>query len=324
MDIAITGSRGLVGSALVPALAAGHHPVRLVRGAPAGTDELGWDPDKGSIDAAGLEGVGAVVHLAGAGIGDKRWTPARKRLILESRTKGTGVLARALAGLSDKPAVLMSASGVDYYGPHGDESLTEATPPGRGFLADVCKQWEDATKPAADADIRVVHIRTGPVLSADGGLLGRLLLPFRMGLGGRVGSGEQYMSWIALDDHVAAILHLLTRDDSTGSYNLTAPNPVTNGEFTRRSAASLHRPTKIPTPLLPLKLRYGGELVQELLLTGRRVSRRASARSVTARPSNARGGAACGSGSTPTSARTLTTPSRSSPRRVAVMSTSWA
>jgi hypothetical protein len=272
MDIAITGSRGLVGSALVPALArAGHHPVRLVRGAPAGTDELGWDPDKGAIDAAGLEGIGAVVHLAGAGIGDKRWTPARKRLILESRTKGTGVLARALAGLSDKPAVLISASGVDYYGPHGGESLTEASPPGGGFLADVCKQWEDATRPAADAGVRVVHIRTGPVLSADGGLLGRLLLPFRMGLGGRVGTGDQYMSWIALDDHVAAILHLLTRDDSTGPYNLTAPNPVTNGEFTATLGRVLHRPTKIPTPLLPLKLRYGGELVDELLLTGQRV-----------------------------------------------------
>jgi uncharacterized protein len=272
MDIAITGSRGLVGSALVPALArAGHRPVRLVRGVRPGTDELGWDPDTGAIDAAGLEGIGAVVHLAGAGIGDKRWTPARKRLILESRTKGTDVLARALAGLVDKPAVLVSASGVDYYGPHGDETLTEASPPGGGFLADLCKRWEDAARPAADAGIRVAHIRTGPVLSADAGLLGRLLLPFRMGLGGRVGTGEQYMSWIAIDDHVAAILHLLTRDDGTGPYNLTAPNPVTNGEFTTTLGRVLHRPTKIPTPLLPLKLRYGGELVHELLLTGQRV-----------------------------------------------------
>jgi len=272
MDIAITGSRGLIGSALVPALArAGHRPVRIVRGAPSGTDELGWDPDAGAIDAAGLEGVDAVVHLAGAGIGDRRWTPARKRLILESRTKGTNALARALAGLADKPAVLISASGVDYYGPHGDETLTEASAPGGGFLADVCRQWEDATHPAADAGIRVAHIRTGPVLSGDGGLLGRLLLPFRVGLGGRVGSGEQYMSWIALDDHVDATLHLLGRDDSTGPYNLTAPNPVTNGEFTATLGRVLHRPTKIPTPLLPLKLRYGGELVHELLLTGQRV-----------------------------------------------------
>jgi uncharacterized protein len=272
MDIAITGSRGLVGSALVPELArAGHRPARLVRSVRPGADELGWDPDTGAIDAAGLEGIDAVVHLAGAGIGDKRWTPARKHLILESRTKGTDVLARALAGLVNKPAVLISASGVDYYGPHGDETLTEASSPGGGFLADVCKQWEDATKPAADAGIRVAHIRTGPVLGADGGLLGRLLLPFRMGLGGRVGTGEQYMSWIALDDHVAAILHLLTRADSTGPYNLTAPNPVTNGEFTTTLGRVLHRPTRIPTPLLPLKLRYGGELVHELLLTGQRV-----------------------------------------------------
>lgn len=272
MDIAITGSRGLVGSALVPELArAGHRPARLVRSVRPGADELGWDPDAGAIDAAGLDGIDAVVHLAGAGIGDKRWTPARKHLILESRTKGTDVLARALAGLVNKPAVLISASGVDYYGPHGDETLTEASSPGGGFLADVCKQWEDATKPAADAGIRVAHIRTGPVLGVDGGLLGRLLLPFRMGLGGRVGTGEQYMSWIALDDHVAAILHLLTRADSTGPYNLTAPNPVTNGEFTTTLGRVLHRPTRIPTPLLPLKLRYGGELVHELLLTGQRV-----------------------------------------------------
>src|SRR5437763_3269368 len=167
MNIAITGSRGLIGSALVPALArAGHRPVRIVRGAPAGTDEFAWDPDAGAIDAAGLEGVDAVVHLAGAGIGDRRWTPARKRLILESRTKGTNALARALAGLADKPPVLISASGVDYYGPHGYETLTEASPPGGGFLADVCRQWEDATKQDADAGIRVAILRTRPTLSA--------------------------------------------------------------------------------------------------------------------------------------------------------------
>jgi uncharacterized protein len=272
VDVAVTGSHGLVGSALVPALArAGHRPVRVVRRPTAGSDELRWDPDANAIDADALEGIDAVVHLAGAGIGDRRWTPARKRLILESRTKGTDVLARALAGLARKPAVLVSASGVDFYGPHGDEELTEESPAGSGFLADVCKRWEDATRPAEDAGIRVARIRTGPVLSGDGGLLGRLVLPFRMGLGGRVGGGDQYMSWIALEDHVAAILHLLARDESSGAYNLTAPNPVTNREFTAALGRVLHRPTRIPTPLLPLKLRYGSELVHELLLTGQRV-----------------------------------------------------
>jgi len=272
VDVAVTGSHGLVGSALVTELTqAGHRAVRVVRGTPAARDELGWDPPAGVIDAAGLEEIDAVVHLAGAGIGDKRWTPERKRLILESRTTSTDLLARTLAGLSHKPAVLLSVSGVDYYGPHGEEAITERSPQGTGFLADVCARWEAATKPAEAAGIRVVRSRTGPVLSADGGLLARLLLPFRMGLGGRVGSGEQYFSWIALDDHIGAILHLLTLNDAAGAYNHTAPNPVTNRDFTDTLGRVLHRPTMIPTPLLPLKLRYGSELVDELLLTGQRV-----------------------------------------------------
>jgi uncharacterized protein (TIGR01777 family) len=272
VDVAVTGSHGLVGSALVPALEhAGHRIVRVVRGTPAGRDELSWDPRAGVIDAAGLEGIDAVVHLAGAGIGDKRWTPERKRLILESRTQGTELLARTLAGLRHEPAALISASGVDYYGPHGDEALTEQSPRGTGFLADVCARWEDAAKPAEDAGIRVVRMRTGPVLAATGGLLGRLLLPFRLGLGGRVGTGEQYFSWIALDDHVAAIRHHLEHGESAGAYNHSAPSPVTNQEFTETLGRVVHRPTRIPTPLLPLKLRYGSELVDELLLTGQRV-----------------------------------------------------
>ena len=272
MDVAVTGSHGLVGSALVPALEhAGHRVVRIVRGTPSGRDELSWDPRAGVVDAAGLDGVDAVVHLAGAGIGDKPWTPERKRLILESRTQGTELLARTLAGLVHETAVLISASGVDYYGPHGDEKLTEQSPRGTGFLAQVCARWEEATKPAEEAGIRVVRMRTGPVLSASGGLLGRLLLPFRLGLGGRVGTGEQYFSWIALDDHVAAIRHHLAHGESAGVYNHTAPSPVTNRELTQTLGRVLHRPTRIPTPLLPLKLRYGSELVDELLLTGQRV-----------------------------------------------------
>ena len=272
MDVAVTGSHGLVGSALVPALVrAGHRAVRVVRGTPAEGDELGWDPRAGVIDAAGLDGIDAVVHLAGAGIGDKRWTPERKRMILESRTTSTDLLARTLAELDHKPVVLLSASGVDYYGPHGDEELSEQSPRGTGFLAEVCARWEAATKPAEDVGIRVVRSRTGPVLSAAGGLLGRLLLPFRLALGGRIGRGDQYFSWIALDDHVAAILHLLTLDAAAGAYNHTAPTPVTNREFTETLGRVLRRPTKVPTPLLPLKLRYGSELIDELLLTGQRV-----------------------------------------------------
>jgi uncharacterized protein len=272
VDVAVTGSHGLIGSALVPALEqAGHRVVRVVRGTPSGRDELSWDPRAGVIDAAALDGIDAVVHLAGAGIGDKRWTPERKRLILESRTRGTDLLARTIAGLAHEPAVLISASGVDYYGPQGDEELTEQSPRGTGFLADVCTRWEEATKPAEEAGIRVVRMRTGPVLSAAGGLLGRLLLPFRLGLGGRVGTGKQYFSWIALDDHVAAIRRHLTLSDAAGVYNHTAPSPVTNREFTETLGRVLHRPTRIPTPLLPLKLRYGSELVDELLLTGQRV-----------------------------------------------------
>jgi len=272
MDIAITGSHGLIGSALVPALARdGHRPIRLVRGAPAGPDELAWDPAAAAIDGGGLEGIDGVVHLAGAGIGDKRWTDARKRLILESRVHGTTLLAETLAGLTKPPGVLISGSGVDVYGPHADEALSEDSAPGTGFLADVCKQWEGATKPAADAGIRVALVRTGPVLSIDGGMLKRLLLPFRLGLGGRIATGEQYMSWIAIDDHVGALQHLLARDDISGPCNLTAPNPVTNTEFTKTLGRVVRRPTPIPTPLLPLKLLYGDELVHELLATGQRV-----------------------------------------------------
>jgi len=272
MDVLVTGSSGLVGTALVPALAdAGHRPVRLVRRDPTGADELRWDPAAGRIDAGGLEGIGAVVHLAGVGIGDKKWTDARKREILASRVTGTTLLAETLAGLTTKPAVLVSASGVDYYGARRDEVLTEESPPGDGFLTEVCEAWEAATQPAEDAGIRVVRIRTGPVLSGAGGLLKRLLLPFKLGLGGRVGTGDQYMSWIAIDDHVGAVLHLLGSEVS-GPVNLTAPNPATNVEFTKALGRVLKRPTTIPTPLFPLKILYGAELVESLLVTGQRVA----------------------------------------------------
>ena len=268
----ITGASGLIGTALVPALQRdGHRVLRLVREDRGGADTLGWDPAAGRIDATGLEGVDAVVHLAGAGIGDKKWTPERKREIRESRTRGTTVLCDALAGLERKPAVLVSASGVDYYGAHGDEPLTEDSPPGDGFLAEVCVDWEAATAPAEQAGIRVVRLRTGPVLSADGGVLKRMLFPFKAGLGGRIGTGKQWMSWISIVDHVGAILHVLGRDDLSGPVNSTAPNPVTNGEYTKTLGTVVRRPTAIPTPITPLKVLYGMELVHSLLLTGQRV-----------------------------------------------------
>jgi uncharacterized protein (TIGR01777 family) len=271
VDVLVTGSHGFIGSALIPRLRAdGHRVARLVRGAPEGGDDVRWDPHAGTVDAAGLEGVDAVVHLAGAGIGDKRWTAERKRLILESRTRGTSLLARTLAGLQRRPSVLVSGSAIGIYGDRGSEVLTEASAPGSGFTAEVCTAWEAATAPAADAGIRVAHVRTGIVLSAHGGALGRMLPPFKLGVGGRMGSGSQYMSWIAIDDEVGAIRHLLTVDVA-GPVNLTAPNPVTNAEFTEVLGRALHRPTKLPTPMLALRAVYGGELVQSLLLEGQRV-----------------------------------------------------
>ncbi|HUF85233.1 MAG TPA: TIGR01777 family oxidoreductase [Acidimicrobiia bacterium] len=272
MDVLVTGASGFIGSALVSALEGdGHRVGRLTRSDNAGPDTLRWDPAAGRIDAAGLEGFGAVVHLAGAGIGDKRWTSDRKRVIRDSRTQGTLLLAGALAGLRTKPAVLVSASAVGYYGPRDEEELTEDSRPGDDFLAGVCVAWEQSAAPAAEAGIRVVTIRSGVVLSPGGGVLERMVLPFKLGLGGRLGTGKQYMSWISLDDEVGAILHLLGHDGVSGPVNLTAPNPVTNSEYTKTLGAVVGRPTAIPTPITPLKLRYGSELVHFLLLTGQRV-----------------------------------------------------
>jgi uncharacterized protein (TIGR01777 family) len=269
MDIAVTGSSGLIGTALVRRLTDGGHRVLRVVRSPGGPDTLRWDPAAGTIDAAGLEGVDAVVHLAGEGIAEKRWTPEQKERIRRSRTDGTTLLASTLAGLDRPPAVLLSGSAIGFYGDTGDCPTDESGPAGSDFTASVCVDWEAAAAPAVDAGIRTAFLRTGIVLATEGGALAKQLLPFRLGLGGRAGSGRQYQSWISLDDEVRAIEFLLTAELS-GPVNLTAPTPVTNAEFTRTLGRVLHRPTTV-LPMFGPRLLYGRELADSLLLTSQRI-----------------------------------------------------
>lgn len=271
MDVAVTGASGLIGTSLVTALRrAGHQPMCLVRRAATGADEITWDPVAGTMDTASLEGIDAVVHLAGAGIGDHRWTDAYKRELVESRTLGTALVARSLAGLTNPPRVLLSGSAIGIYGPRGDEELTETSELGTGFLADLCRSWEAATAPASDAGLRVAHLRTGVVLAASGGALRKQLPLFKFGLGGKLGTGRQWRSWISLDDAVGAIVHLLSATIS-GPVNVTAPNPVTEAEFAKTLAGVLHRPSFLPIPSFGPKLLLGAELAENLLFTGQRV-----------------------------------------------------
>lgn len=272
MNILVSGSSGLIGSALVDFLASVRHEVtRLVRSKrKQNLKEIRWDPAAGNIDLAGLEGVNAVVHLAGESIAGGRWTKGRKARVLNSRVKGTRLLCESLASLAPPPAVLASASAVGYYGDRGEEILDEESLAGSGFLAAVCHEWEDATQPAARAGIRVVHLRLGMVLSGSGGALATMLTPFRLGLGGRLGRGRQYVSWIALDDVVHAIYHCLTYESLHGPVNLVSPNPVTNREFTTRLGAVLKKPTLIPAPAAVLRLMLG-QMADELLLASTRV-----------------------------------------------------
>lgn len=272
--IAITGATGLLGSALVPFLTgAGHDVVRITRrpGAPEGrVRDIGWDPDAGRLDAAALEGTDVVIHLAGAPVSE-RWTEAHKREIRDSRVNGTTLLATTLAGLTRPPSVLVSASASGYYGDGGERVLDEDAPPADDFLARVGRAWEAATRPAADAGIRTVITRLGVLLSPHGGALARLLPPFRMGGGGTLGSGQQWLSWIALDDCVGAIEHLAFTETARGPYNVVAPSPVRNEEFGQVLGHVLHRPALMTVPAFALKVMFG-EMAEAMLLAGQRLS----------------------------------------------------
>lgn len=273
MDILLSGSSGLIGSALKQALHEdGHRVISLVRRAPnGGEDAVRWDPSEGRIDASELEGIDAAVHLAGAGIGDHRWTEDYKREVLESRTKGTTLLARTLANLDHPPATLVSGSAIGYYGDRGDEVLTEQSSPGDLFLSEVCVAWERSTAAAAEAGIRVAIVRTGIVLDDEQGALPKLLPLFKAFLGGKMGSGDQWWSWITLADEVRAISWLLDADVE-GPVNLTAPGTVTNAEFARTLGRVLGRPAALPVPSFGPKLLKGPELAQELLFASQRVA----------------------------------------------------
>jgi len=269
MRIAVTGASGLVGSALVPALRAGGHEVlRLVRREERGGDEVRWNPATRTVEAARLEGLDAVVHLSGENIADGRWTDAKKARLRSSRVGSTRFLSETLAGLARKPSVLVSASAVGYYGDRGDAWLAENALPATDFFGQLSVEWEAAAAHAAHAGIRVVHPRTGIVLSPAGGALAKMLLPFKLGMGGVVGSGRQYFSWIALDDVVGVIHHLLARSDLSGAVNASAPEPVTNAELTKTLGRVLGRPTFVPVPAVALRIAFG-EVADALLASTR-------------------------------------------------------
>jgi uncharacterized protein (TIGR01777 family) len=271
MRILMTGASGLIGTALVPSLtSSGHEVTRLVRGQPKpGEKAVHWDPLAGNIDVSAIEGIEAVVHLAGENIAE-RWTAAKKASIRDSRVKGTQLLCETLTRLSSPPKVLVSASAIGYYGDRGEETLTDDSPPGRGFLSEVCRAWEAATEPARQHGLRVVQLRLGIVLSTAGGALAKMLPPFRLGLGGILGSGRQYMSWIALDDVAGVFEHVILSDGLQGPTNAVAPRAVTNQEFTKTLGQVLGRPTVMPLPAFAARLMFG-EMADELLLASARV-----------------------------------------------------
>ena len=269
MRVAITGSSGLIGSALRARLVSGGHDIVPVVRRAANQGEISWDPEHGTLDPADLDGVDAVVNLAGAGIAGHRWTDSYKRQILDSRIQATRLIAETIARAGTGPRVLLSGSGIDYYGDQGDTAVDETSPAGTGFLAEVCEAWEASTAAAAAAGARVAHLRTSMVLSRHGGALRKMLPLYKFGLGGRTGNGKQWVSWISIDDEVGAIEHLLNGDVS-GPVNLAAPNSVTNAEFAGTLGHVLKRPAFVPLPSFAPKLVLGSELVDTLLIEGKR------------------------------------------------------
>jgi uncharacterized protein (TIGR01777 family) len=269
MDVLVSGATGVIGSALIPELEVGGHTVRRLTRTPRQEGDIGWDLDAGTIDGD-LSGTEAVVHLAGESIAGGRWTEEKKRRILESRRKGTRLLAEKVAGLSEPPSVMVSVSATGYYGNRGNELLTEESESGSLFLSEVCREWEAAADPAREAGVRVVHPRFGIVLSTEGGALGTTLPIFKLGGGGKIGSGRQYWSWVSLDDVIGAILHLMETDDLGGPVNVVTPDPPTNAEYTKVLGHVLGRPTffTVPEPAARLGL---GEVADELLLASARV-----------------------------------------------------
>lgn len=269
MKVAITGASGLIGSALVPHLRArGDEVLRLVRRPAAAPDEVQWDPRAGTVDLEALNGIDAVVHLAGAGVGDHRWTDAYKREILDSRVQGTHTIVQAMIALDPRPRTLVAGSAIGWYGDTGDRAVDESAPAGSGFLADVVRAWEAAADPAQEAGIRVTHARTGLVVAKEGGAWAKLFPIFKLGLGGKLGSGRQYWSWISLRDEIRALTYLMDNESMVGPVNLTGPAPATNAEVTSAMGAVLGRPTLFPVPAFALKTVLG-EFSTEILSSAR-------------------------------------------------------
>ena len=276
MKVAVSGAGGLVGSHLLPVLSAnGHEVLPMVRSAPwdsqsSSDSQIYWNPGEGQIDARGLSGVDAVIHLAGENVAQGRWNPAKKHRIRESRVAGTKLICDTLAGLDSKPHTIVCASAIGFYGDHGDDEMTETSLPGRGFLADVCRDWEDSCRDAREAGIRVVNARIGVVLSPEGGALAKMLGPFKMGVGGIVGSGRQFWSWVSIEDVVRALHFALIEESLAGPVNIVSPEPVRNSEFTRTLGQRLRRPTILPMPALAAKVVLG-QMAEDLLLSSTRV-----------------------------------------------------